>query len=85
MTAKKDKSGCVVISQEKGRVSWIQKQYDENDRLYAYDFFMPNCTMVSLGLVDSLEWFNIMGSEWSDEKAEIMAEIERLKEESEEE
>lgn len=83
---KKDKSKVVEVTMGKDEISWVQKQYDEKGRLYAFDFMLPNLTLVSLDLWDSFGFINMIiekGPKWANELNEIGEELSRLEKEEE--
>jgi len=84
MENKKDKTKCVDVVSLKDNLSFIQKQYDEDGRLFSYDVFLPNCTMASLDLNESLDFLQILcqkGEKWQDEINDLTKELDRIKKE----
>jgi len=55
---KKDKSRTEMIAE--GKISWVQKQYDEKGKLFCFDIMLPNLTMVSLIPEDFKEFHNTL-------------------------
>ena len=55
-----DKSRVETVAEVKDGVSFVQKQYDNEGKLFCMDVFLPNMTMVSLNLVETKEFVSMM-------------------------